>query len=183
MMACRFVIRREIIEKQNLKFRTGIYHEDEEWTQRLLCGSENIFVSHCYFYQYRRGRAGSITSSVKPKHIWDSFCILKHSERLLAQLESGSQKEAYIQRRMSQLYLSNMLNLFALDARERKRSKKYFRHFHDLCIPYISGSGCREIQLFDGVFGCWFTCIAVGYANKLRKRERKNGLFRSKRER
>ena len=172
MMACRFVVRREIIIRQKLGFLPGIYHEDEEWTQRLFCGSESIFVSHYYFYQYRRGRIGSITSSVKAKHIWDSFSILKRSEKLLVRLEPGSQKEMYIKRRMAQLYLSNMLNICVLDREERKKAKSLFMHFHGMCMPYIYGEGCRGVMLFDRIFGCWVTCIAVGYANKIRKRRR-----------
>ncbi len=179
MMACRFVVRREIVIRKNLGFVPGIYHEDEEWTQRLLCGSDEIFVSHCYFYQYRRGRAGSITSSVSSRHIWDSFSILKRSEKLLAQLEKGSQKELYIRRRMAQLYLSNMLNICVLSRGERKKAWSLFRHFHGLCIPYIYGPGCRAIRVFDRIFGCWITCMAVGYANRLRKRMggKKDGTF------
>lgn len=172
MMACRFVVRREIIIRQNLRFLPGIYHEDEEWTQRLFCSSDSIFVSHCHFYQYRRGRVGSITSSVKAKHIWDSFSILKRSEKLLARQEPGSQKELYIKRRMAQLYLSNMLNLCVLSGEERKKAKSLFMHFHDLCMPYICGEGCKVIRMFDGIFGCWITCAAVGHANRIRKRRR-----------
>lgn len=170
MMACRFVVRREILVGKNLGFVPGIYHEDEEWTQRLLCSSDEIFVSHCYFYQYRRERAGSITSSVSSRHIWDSFSILKRSEKLLKQLGSGSQKELYIRRRMAQLYLSNMLNICALSREERKKARSLFRHFHGLCMPYIYGSGCKAIQVFDSIFGYWITCVAVGYANRFRKR-------------
>lgn len=170
MMACRFVVRREIVFRQNLGFVPGIYHEDEEWTQRLLCGSDDIFVSHCYFYQYRRGRVGSITSTVEPRHIWDSFTILRRSERLLMRLRPGSQKELYIRRRMAQLYLSNMLNICVLGKEERKKARSWFRYFHDLCMPYIYGPGCRAIREFDSVFGCWITCMAVGCANRIRKR-------------
>ena len=56
MVAVRFIVKRQFLIDNNLFFLEGIYHEDEEWTARLLCKTEDVFVCHSYFYQYRQAR-------------------------------------------------------------------------------------------------------------------------------
>lgn len=172
MLAWRFIIKRKFLIDNKLFFLPGIYHEDEEWTQRLLCSSDSIFISHCYFYQYRRARGGSITSSVNSKHVWDSFRIMKCSEKLIKQQIANSPKEIYIRDRMAQLYLSNMLNMYVLPLRKWKEARILFEYFHGQCISRISGPGSNIVRLFDRFFGGWITCIIVGFTNKIRIRKR-----------
>ena len=44
----------------SLRFRKGIYHEDEEFTPQLLLRAERVFVTNAHAYFYRK-REGSIT--------------------------------------------------------------------------------------------------------------------------
>ena len=83
MVAVRFVVEREFLLANGLFFHEGIYHEDEEWTQRLLCTADSVTVTHAYFYQYRQAREGAITARVKPKHVFDTFTILQCARELL----------------------------------------------------------------------------------------------------
>lgn len=172
MSAWRFIISRKFLLDHNLFFLSDIYHEDEEWTQRLLCNSNSIFISHCYFYQYRRKREGSITSLVNSKHIWDSFYIMECSEKLMKKQIEKSPKEIYIQNRIAQLYLSNMLNLYILPLKDWKKARILFEYFHDQCISRICGPGSSIVRLTDRILGGWTTCIIVGLINGIRKGKR-----------
>ena len=71
--AVRFIIRREIIHKYDLRFMEGIYHEDEQWTPRVLCTSETFSVIKPTIYNYRLGNSNSIMGMVNPKK---SYCLL-----------------------------------------------------------------------------------------------------------
>lgn len=52
MAACFKVYRREFIQKNNLYFKYGILHEDEEWTPRVFLKAEKVVVTDIVFYNY-----------------------------------------------------------------------------------------------------------------------------------
>lgn len=170
MVAVRFIVRRDWLLEKGLDFLPGIYHEDEEWTQRLLCAADSVCVSREYFYQYRQARSGSITASVTAKHINDVFTIMDRCKALLAAQTPGSAKERYLLCRLAQLYLDNMLSCHVLSPEERNLAVSRFREFHDLCVPHLSGSGTGLVRFFDRLFGVRLTCAAVCAAQRLRKR-------------
>ena len=174
MVSVRFIVRREFILENDLYFFTGIYHEDEEWTLRLLCAAGDVLVTHRYFYQYRQARAGSIMSSVKPKHIWDSFTIIEHGAELLGKQTPGSPKASYIRQRMAQIYLDNMINSCVLDAEEKKRARVLFERFHDICVPVICGKWGGLVKVLDRLLGTPLACSVISSANRVRKKLRKS---------
>ena len=62
-----FVVRREFLEKHNLYFVPGLYHEDEMWTPYLILKAKRIGFNNNYFYYYRVNRDNSImfTSNIQ----------------------------------------------------------------------------------------------------------------------
>lgn len=168
MVAVRFVIKRSFLIENELFFMKGIYHEDEEWTQRMLCKAKHIFVTHTYFYYYRQEREGAITFQVRPKHIWDTFTIMEHTEKLIThQTEKSSQKE-YLQFRMAQLYLSNMMNLYILNDRDDKaRAYALLKQYQEKCIPFMRGKAGLFAKCCYCIFGCCATCKILYAVRKL----------------
>lgn len=63
--ACGFIFRRNILG--NLRFKAGIYHEDELFTPQLLLRAGSMTVTSQRPYYYRR-REGSITHSTDIAH-------------------------------------------------------------------------------------------------------------------
>lgn len=169
MVAVRFVVRRRFLLDHGLLFLSGIYHEDEEWTGRLLCAADGVFVSHAYFYQYRQARAGAITSTVRPKHIEDSIRILERHDALRQSQVPGSVKERYLLCRMAQLYENVMLNLYVLDGDRRGEMCEALAHWRALCVPHLAGTVGRSIRVCSNVFGIRFTCFALKLARKIIK--------------
>ena len=169
MIACRFAVRRDFLLRHGLFFKSGIYHEDEEWTQRLLCSVAHIFVSHNYFYQYRQARVGAITSTVKPKHIYDTFAIMEQTTHLIGIQEKGSPKEQYLQQRRAQLFLSSMISVRILSGEEKKEAYRILAQFSPLCQDYLCGSigNCAKISL--KLFGIPATCALLAAARRLVK--------------
>jgi len=169
MIACRFAVRREFLLRHGLLFESGIYHEDEEWTQRLLCCAESIFVSHHYFYQYRQAREGAITSAVKPKHIWDTFTIMEQTTCLLEKQEVGSVKALYLQQRRAQMFLSNMISVRILTSEEKEAAYRKLAQFKPLCQDYLCGTigTCAKVSL--KLFGVRATCSLLETVRRLIK--------------
>lgn len=56
------IYKRSLIESNKLRFKEGIYHEDEEWTPRVLIKSSKIYIYKEPFYM-RRYRPDSIMTS------------------------------------------------------------------------------------------------------------------------
>lgn len=56
------IYKRRLLFENKLLFKEGIYHEDEEFTPRVLIKAKNISVYKNTFYVYRQ-REGSITNS------------------------------------------------------------------------------------------------------------------------
>ena len=139
LTAWRFVVRREWLIKNSLFFLPGIYHEDEDWTTRLLCRAKRVTVVDSYFYLYRQGRAGSITSSVSPKHITDSLTVLGRDNALLADPELSETAAEFVRSRMSRLFLRCLIYLPILPHAERRRAVLELEGLCELCLPRIGG--------------------------------------------
>lgn len=161
MTAWRFVVRRQFVLNNGLFFLPGIYHEDEEWTLRLLCKIDHICVSHHYFYQYRQARSGAITGSVKIKNIKDRFIILKRAKELLSDNNIHEDKKKYLKNRMAQLYLSNMIDCRILNKEEKKEIVKQLEVYRSICSEHMSGKIGRMAMICDKLFGVSTTCTIL----------------------
>ncbi len=63
---CTKIFKRDLIVKNNMSFKSGVWYEDVEFMYRLLPYVKSIGVIHEPFYEYLQ-REKSITSSVSPK--------------------------------------------------------------------------------------------------------------------
>lgn len=164
MTAWRFIIKKDFAIKNNLLFLPGIYHEDEEWTQRVFCAAEKIFVSHNFFYQYRQARSGSITGKTSLKHITDRFTIIDRFEPNLKALPQGSAKNIYTLNRAAQLYLSNMIDWHKLDKASRKEVLSKLKNKKHLSY-HLHGTIGTLAKFSQKVLGVWVTCRLIGLAD------------------
>lgn len=75
--AYRFILKKELIIKNDLFFAEGIYHEDEEWSPRVLCSAKTFDVIPESIYMYRTGNPQSIMGMLNPKKVYDKIYISK----------------------------------------------------------------------------------------------------------
>lgn len=161
MVAVRFVVRKDIMLKNSLFFLPGIYHEDEEWTQRLLVSINNVYVSNCFFYEYRIGREGSITSQVRSKNIYDRFNIMERLQKNILHIGLSEVKKAYLNDRLAQLYLSNMIDCRILKGTERKQVVKKLQCFEKEVSQYLSGYLGKSVAISQRIIGVSNTCYLI----------------------
>lgn len=167
MMAPRFAVKRDFLLKNKLMFFPGIYHEDEEWTQRMLCAIEEIDVTKEFFYQYRQCREGSITGSIKPKHIWDTFTIMERTQGLMESFQAGTMQYTYLGKRMAQMLLGNILNTRILNKEQRKTAFSEMERFLPLCIDYFTGLKGKSTRFCIRLFGIKTACYLLWGMRKI----------------
>lgn len=73
--AQKYIVSKKFIDKNHLRFKSGFFHEDIEWTS-LLCiyGEKFNYFEHIWYY-YRRNRENSITNVLNEKKILDVIQI------------------------------------------------------------------------------------------------------------
>lgn len=62
-----YITSKKLIDKYNLRFQGGLYHEDELWTPKLLFFAEKVVDLPFYFYNYRLSNTQSITRDPSKK--------------------------------------------------------------------------------------------------------------------
>lgn len=75
--AVRFIVKKKLITENDLFFTEGIYHEDEEWSPRVLCSAKRYSVINEPIYNYRVGNPKSIMGMKNPKKVYDKLFICK----------------------------------------------------------------------------------------------------------
>ena len=77
----RFVVSRKLIIDNNLFFKEGIIHEDEEWVPSLLAASKNFALLDRIYYNYRIRKKSIMT--LNRNDLYREECLIKVSEELL----------------------------------------------------------------------------------------------------
>ena len=108
-----YLFRRSILG--NLRFYTGILHEDELFTPQLLLRTKSLLVTRIPAYYYRTS-ADSITHQQNAGHIrqrlQDTLFVLTELNRM-AQAAQGEEHNA-LQRRVNQLSMDYIYNVWRL---------------------------------------------------------------------
>lgn len=157
MTAWRFICRRTFLLSNELFFKQGIYHEDEEWNQRLFYATKELHVTHHHFYQYRQARAGSIMATINPKRIRDRFAILKCGADMLEKPDVLLAYERYILQQCAWIYFANIVDYHILNKEEKKQLWNDYVRFKK-CSNYLNGKMGKLVSIFQRVFGVRLTC-------------------------
>jgi glycosyltransferase involved in cell wall biosynthesis len=157
LTAWRFIVKRELIVKNNLYFFKGIYHEDEEWVPRLLFACDKINVTDCFFYCYRQAREGSITGTVKPKRVWDTFTILEHNKILLEQKNLNTVQKEFLLCRMAALFCNNVINSYVLNRNDSVKAFNELKKYYPYSKGNFYGLKNKLISISIMFFGISFT--------------------------
>lgn len=89
-----FVMKRDFLLRNDLRFVKGLLHEDLEFAPRMLVKAKTVTYIPQDVYCYLIRTSGSITSTVNPKRFSDLFFILKEHEQLRMSLNSPLQRKA-----------------------------------------------------------------------------------------
>lgn len=92
--APQYIVKRELIKKEQLLFQEGFYHEDVYWTSVLLSKADSFNFYNRVWYVRRFEREGSITSVVNPKRTKDMLLLseMLFDEQSIEKLPSEERK-------------------------------------------------------------------------------------------
>lgn len=89
---CFNIYKRTFLLDNKLFFKEGVYHEDEEFTPRVLLKANSVSIYDKDFYVYRQ-REGSITNSIlNPKRGYDLLEIYLSLENIFPEIKSKELK-------------------------------------------------------------------------------------------
>ena len=120
--AVRFIVKKELLIKNNIFFLKGIYHEDEEWTPRIICKAKSFGVVMDIVYNYRVGNPNSIIGKPNAKKVKDKIFICTRFNKLLKNNLSDKKKK-FIISRIVHNYIG-ALNEYSIYSKETRKELK-----------------------------------------------------------
>jgi glycosyltransferase involved in cell wall biosynthesis len=81
----RYILKKEFVLKNNLRFQKNTLHEDVRWTTEIFLLAEKIYYSNQYYYVHRLFRTGSITTKMNIKRVFDVFYLVDYCLDLINQ--------------------------------------------------------------------------------------------------
>ncbi|GAA0768058.1 glycosyltransferase [Clostridium subterminale] len=156
MEACRYFIKLDLIKINNLRFKKGFYHEDEEWTPRLLCSARKFSVLEEPYYIYRQ-RSGSIMASYNIEKELHKIEISKILINNALNQEYSEVKKSFMLYRAAVLYINIFINYCEYNKEERKKlyniikGEKYILNMHN-------SKKVKTVKIASQLFGIRFVC-------------------------
>lgn len=71
--APKTIVSRRLVEDNQIRFATGMLHEDMGWTAEICLHAESFIGSGIEWYYHRMMREGSITNTIKGKNVSDTI--------------------------------------------------------------------------------------------------------------
>lgn len=149
-----WVVRKDFLIKNNLRFLPGIYHEDAELTPRMLYFAETVHVVPEVLYTVYRD-PNSITQVPRPKRAYDCLTV---ADRLIKFFEQHDDVSAEL-KRMMDYRISMILNdaLFVISknpVKEQRRFDEVFKSMPDLLTP-LQNAPLRKYRIEANLFRCF----------------------------
>lgn len=162
------VIKREIIEQNNMYFPVHMRNEDTEWSGRLLIYAKSYDWLDQSLYVYRKGMENAQTTQRVSYQSWRDLKIV--CERIIRETEESvknqEQKES-IYAYMAYSYAVWMGQAFFFNKKERsqdmKDMKKYLFLFDYDLDPYV-----KLVRKFVKIFGYYGSAICMNMYFRIR---------------
>ncbi|MDV4152776.1 glycosyltransferase [Clostridium sp. AL.422] len=122
--AVRSVCKRSFILENNLFFTEGIYHEDEDWTPRVLCSAKTFCVMTGTVYYYRVGNPQSIITTPNPKKIYDKLFVATRMYDRIKDEKIDGIKKSFLQYRMEHNFTAAINEVVLYNGSERNKIVK-----------------------------------------------------------
>ncbi|MDU5741499.1 MAG: glycosyltransferase [Clostridium sp.] len=127
--AVKFIVKREIIIRNKLWFEKRIYHEDEDWTPRVLCHTSNFILLDRMIYHYRLGNVNSIMGMLNPKKVYDKLKVSKRLYEYGDLNKLSAEKKDFLKFRAEYMYIAALNEYSLYSAEERKKMKMEFQKY------------------------------------------------------
>lgn len=138
--ACFAVYRRQFLIKNNLKFTTGIYHEDELWSAEVALKAKQVITADICYYHYVI-RTGSITQKKDlTQNGLDVIFICNQMIRMLSDIKDPVVKKLFANH-IAMLYMKGMCR----GRLYRKQYRSKFNRYVPLKYAYFPKDKLKSI--------------------------------------
>ncbi|WP_280559190.1 glycosyltransferase [Priestia megaterium] len=120
-----YIIKRELLTKNRIKFKPGILHEDELFTLEVFLNAHLAMYEENFYYK-RRYRENSIMTSQDSQKIrksFDSYCILIEEMNKLLEKYSDILEVTLIKKRILSVYIGLIYKKIDKKYKKRKLSE------------------------------------------------------------
>lgn len=166
--ACTYAILRSIFIQEDLFFGKGLLSEDIEWAMRILSVVDKMSFLNTPGLYSRRGREGSVTSSIKEKNINDLVYIIeKHTKAFLS---SNKEDEKLLLNYIAYQYTIALGLLYRVKNKKfEKETLKKLKEYKFL-LSYDLNPKTRKVRRLCNVLGVGLTAKILQFYLKHRSR-------------
>lgn len=146
-MAWIKAFRKELVEKNGIKFEKGLLGEDMDWYFGLvLCASSYAVIDKSYI-AYRQ-RSGSITSSHKLKNLTDFIYILEKWSEKIKNADVSEVKRKALMGALAKYYSNLLITYARLKDSQKTQYKKYIKELAYLLDNGISSRPAKIKKVY-----------------------------------
>ncbi|KNB61247.1 glycosyltransferase [Chryseobacterium sp. Hurlbut01] len=153
-----YVMNISFLKKNKLKFYKGIYHEDEEFTNRMLYLAKNIESINKLIYCVNV-REGSITRSSNPKKSFDLLIVISQLHLFMQNVE---EKDIYYNR-IGLLFNNALNNLKSATKQDKKRFDEQYSNNFNFIKKYLIKSDKLTYKIEGWLLSCTFVKPTLMY--------------------
>lgn len=166
--AFRSICKRSFLLENNLFFTEGIYHEDEDWTPRVLCNAKTFCVMPGTIYYYRVGNPQSIITTPNPKKIYDKILVATRIYNRIKDENIEGIKKEFLEYRMEHNFIAAINEVVLYNSEERKKIVKAIKDKMYL-ISRLKTNKSRRIVNVIKLIGVGNTSRLLRIRNKSKK--------------
>ena len=145
------VFNKDFLKKNELRFMPGVYHEDAEFTPRMLYAAEKVRVIPEVLYTVYR-EPGSIMTTPRAKRAFDCFTVAESLSRFVDKKEENSQIGRVIDSSAA-LMVNNGLAVIVQNSKgDQKRLNEAFYKKRALLLRSLKNATQRKYRLEASLF-------------------------------
>lgn len=159
------VVRRRLIDRENLLFPVGMRNEDTYWTARVLIHGESVAWCDAVFYAYRKGHEYAQTAKPLAIEYVDNLAeiCLRESVEIAEKCKSISERCAcYSFLAYPYVVLMGQSSLFRAEERESYQFLARVKEL-DWILRYDDNPIVKCVRASEKVFGFDLTCSFLGW--------------------
>lgn len=165
--AVRFIVKKELIIDNDLFFIEGIYHEDEEWSPRVLCSAKTFVVIEKSIYYYRIGNAQSIMGMENPKKVYDKIIISKRIYDKIKKEKLDGDIRNFLQYRIEHNFITALNEVGLYRAEDKKKMIKEIKD-NIYLLKDIESSKAKLVKSSIGLIGVNNTSRLLRLRNQIK---------------
>ncbi len=143
-----FIIRKDILTKNNIEFKPGIIHEDELFTLIVFLNINSAMYDSGFYYKRRYREGSTMTSNNYEKKSYDSRCTVLHELNQIKTVYNNSPEVDLINSRIRNIYRTVALMYDELDPNYKKNKIKNISGIRKIdSLYYFAISRTRKYYL------------------------------------